>query len=141
MPTNAKGGFGTQLLRDDGPGTFVAINEVPDINGLDESQIMEDATSMDSPGVTEKVPVGLRELGEITFQVPFVPTDSTHAALKTDLDSTTLRHWRIVLPSGTRRISFDAYVSKMSASFPVKGIMMRDVTLTPITPQVLEAHP
>ncbi len=143
MPaTQAKGAFGTKLYRDDGTGTFTAVAEVLDINGPELSQIIEDATNMDSPnGWGEKIGVGLREAGDVTFQMNLLQDDATQNALITDLGSSTKRNFRIVLAGGTKRWSFSGFVATIGQTYPVKGKMVSDVTITVTGQAVKEPHP
>lgn len=143
MPaTQAKGAFGTKLYRDDGTGTFVAVAEVMDINGPAVSQIIEDATNMDSPnGWGEKIAVGLREAGDITFQMNLLQDDTSQNALLTDLGASTKRNFRLVLAGGTKRWAFAGFVASIGQSYPVKGKMVNDVTITVTGQTVKEAHP
>lgn len=142
MATQARGGFGTKLYRDNGSGTFTAIAEIGDINGPELTQIMEDATNMDSPnGWGEKIAVGLREAGDVSFQMHLLQDDSTQNALLSDLGASTLSNFRIVLAGGTKRWSFSGYVTKIGQSYPLKGKMMNDVTIAITGRPVKEAHP
>lgn len=142
MATQAKGGFGAKLYRDDGTGTFVAVAEVLDINGPEFSQIIEDATNMDSPnGWGEKIAVGLREAGDVTFQMHMLQDDASQGNLYSDLGSSTKRNFRIVYPSTTKRLAFSGFVQRIGHSYPVKGKLVNDVTIS-ITGQVVkEANP
>lgn len=143
MATRAQGAFKTLLQRGDGatPENFVTVSEVKDINGPEISQIIEDATSMDSPGWEEKVAVGLRSAGDITFQMNFLQDDATQAGVRQDLTSSTLRNWRVVFKSQTKRLAFAGYVARIGPSYPVKGIMMQDCTITPTGEIRMEPHP
>lgn len=142
MATQARGGFGTKLYRDNGSGTFTAIAEIGDINGPELTQIMEDATNMDSPnGWGEKIAVGLREAGDVSFQMHLLQDDSTQNALLSDLGASTLSNFRIVLAGGTKRWAFSGYVTKIGQSYPLKGKMMNDVTIAITGRPVKEAHP
>ncbi len=140
--TQAKGGFGTKLYRDDGTGTFVAIAEVLDVNGPELTQVIEDATHMESPsGWGEKIAVGLREAGDITFQVHMLQDDVTQGTLYSDLNSSAKQNFRLVYPSGTKRLAFSGFVQRIGHSYPVKGKMVNDVTISITGPVVKEANP
>lgn len=139
--SQARGGMGTRLYRYNGT-AWESIGEIRDINGPALTSMMEDATHMESTdGVEERVPVGVKSVGEVTFTLQKVQDAALQAALRADLMSCTRREWRIVLPSGTKRISFDGYVSTIAPSIPLKGIMTQDVTITPTGAAVEEAHP
>lgn len=140
--TQARGGFGTKLLRDSGGGTFVIVAEVGDINGPTVTQLTEDATNQDSPnGWSEKVSLGLKEAGDVTLTLHFLQDDAGQNQLRLDAESFTLRNFRIVFPSGTKRKSFSAFVTSVGAGYPVRGKMMSDVTLSITGAVINEAHP
>jgi len=130
--TNAKTGFGTKVFRGDGatPEVFVAIAEIGDVSGPEKRLQTEDATHMESPnGYVEKIAT-IREAGDVTFDAHLIEGDTTHSPLFEDLDSGTVRNFRLVFPSGTTRISFSAFVTAIGPSFPVKGKMVRSITLS-----------
>ncbi len=143
MPaTLAKGGFGTKIYRDDGTGTFTAIAEVMDIQGPELTQIIEDATNQDSPnGWEEKIAVGVKAAGDVTFSLNLLQDDTTQNALRNDLETSTKRNFRIVIAGGTKRISFSGFVSKVGQSYPVKGKQVSDVAISITGQPVKEAHP
>jgi hypothetical protein len=142
MPaTLARGGFGTKIFRDDGTGTFVAIAELGDISGPGESQMIEDATHMESPdGFAEKIAVGVRETGDLTFSMHLLIDDAGHNALYTDMRASTKRNFRLVHPAGTKRWSFAGFVQSIGQSYPLKGKLVNDVTITITGKAVLEAN-
>ena len=143
MPaTQAKGGFGAKLFRDDGTGTFVAVAEVLDISGPELTQIIEDATNMDSPdGWGEKIAVGLRESGDVTFPMHMLQDDATQNALYSDLGASTKRNFRLVYPSATKRLSFAGFVQRIGHGYPVKGKLVNDVTISVTGKVTKEANP
>lgn len=142
--TKARGGFGTRLQRGDGatPEVFTSIEECLDFSGPSRTLLTEDATHMESPnGWEEHVAIGVKGLGEITFDMHFVPGDSMQAALEADLAAGTLRNFRMILPGHSRRIAFSAYVQSISPSYPVKGKAVQSVTLRTSGQPTLEANP
>lgn len=143
MPaTQAKGGFGTKLYRDNGAGTFAELSEIMDVSGPEVSQETVDATHMASPnGFTEKIAVGLRDAGDVTFAMNLIQDDASHGLLEGDLLASTLSNYRLVYPSGTKRISFSAFVKSIGPSFPMRDKMVRNVVLTVTGKPVRETHP
>lgn len=142
MATQARGAFGTLLQRDDGTGTFVTIAEVMDINGPAISHVIEDATNMDSPsGWAEKVAVGVKEAGDVTFQVHTIHSNATQDGLRSDLVAGTARNYRVIFPGGAQRLAFAGIVSNIGNAYPVRGKLMNDVTIAVTGPVVKEAHP
>lgn len=140
--SQAKGGFKTKLYRDsDGAGTFQQVSEILDVTGPGISQVLEDATHMDSAdGFSEKIAVGLREAGDVTFQMHNLQDDASQNGLLADLNSSTLRNYRLVFSSGTKRISFSGFVASISPSYPLRGKMVQDVVISVTGKPVKEAH-
>ena len=135
MATGSKGGFGTKIYRDDGTGTFVALPETLDINGPELTLTMEDATNSDSVnGRSEKIPVGTVESGDVTFQMHLLPANTIVNALYDDLNTKSIRNWRIVYPGATVRLAFTGYVSKIGHAYPLKNKMVQDIAITPTGP-------
>ncbi len=143
MPTTiAKGGFGTTVWRDDGTGAFTKIAEIGDVSGPAISQVLVDATHQESPnGAAEKIGVGVHELGDVTFTMHLLQDDATQAALVADVRTKTKRNFRVVLPSGTKRWAFAAYVANVGAAYPMRDKMVRDVAISITGDAVFEAHP
>lgn len=144
MATKARGGFGAKLYREDVPGggSFSPITEVTDINGPSLTHQTQDVTNMDSPnGWVEKIPLLIKEAGDVTFETNLIDNDASQANMLSDFKSGTVRNWRLVYPSGTRRVSFAAMVGNISQTIPVKGAMKRPITLTITSEPVFEANP
>ena len=121
MATQARGGFGTIIYRQDGS-TWTSVGEVRDVSGPALSAVIEDATNMESPnGWAERVAVGVKEAGEVTFAMNLVADNSLQTALRSDLNAGTARSWRIVFPGGGRRISFTGFVSNLGPAMPVRA--------------------
>lgn len=142
-PTNAKGGFGTKLYCDDGGGAgFVEIAEIGDIDGGGASHVLAEATNQASPsGWSEKIATGLKEADDITMPLAFIQGDASQGKLRAARDAGTKCNFRIVLSSGTQRISFAGFVAKIGRNFPMRDKIVSNVTLTPTGPIVEEPHP
>ena len=144
MATKAKGGFGAKLYREDSPGsnTFSIVAEAKDFSGPARTHQTADVTNMDSPnGWVENIALGIKEAGDLTFDCNLVDSDTSQANLIADLNSGTLRNWRLVYPSGAKRVAFSAYVASLGNSVPVKGAMTLSVTLKISGQVVTETHP
>ena len=129
--TKARSGFGTLFQRGDGatPEVFTTIAEVMDVEGPEKKVNFDDATHMESPDQYAEFIPTMKESGSVTFNVSFLPDDGTHASLNTDLEAMTKRNFRIVLPSATKRWEFTGFVEILGASHPVKGKMVRAVSI------------
>lgn len=136
--TTAISSFGTLLKMGDGASseTFATIAELRDITPPELSSDIEDVTSHSSTGGYEEVlPDGVLKTGEVTFEINYVPTATTHnatAGLIKDWKNKTKRNFQLVFSDGGGSTwAFAAYVTKVAPKAPVKGILRADVTLKP----------
>jgi hypothetical protein len=133
-PTGALDSFGTLIKRGNAatPEVFTAIGEVGDIDGPTLKASMEDATSHSSTGeFTETVPT-LLDMGDIKFQLNFIPTDAGHGAsagMVYDWKNKVKHNYQMVFPDSTTW-TFACYVAEMKFKAKVKGLLTADVTLT-----------
>ncbi len=131
--SNALGAFGTLLKIGDGggPETFTTIAEVTDIKGPTLSLDTIEATSHDSANATKEFVAGLKDAGEVTFSVNFIPTNATQSyatGLIKDWYNRTKRNFRMVFPD-TTTWNFAAFVTRFEPAAPVDGKLAADVTL------------
>ncbi len=137
MVTQALSAFGTLLKIGDGggPEAFTTIAEVTDIKGPGLSMDAVEVTSHDSPNAVKEKIAGLKEVGELTFSINYVPTAATHNAttgLIRDWKNRTKRNFQLVFPdTGATTWSFAALVTNFQPTAPVDGKLAADVTLTP----------
>lgn len=143
MPaTQAKGGFATKFQRDSGGGVFQDVAEIMDITGPEISQEIVDATNMGSPeGFTEKIAVGIRDAADVTFSMNLIQDDASQNGLLQDVLASTSRSYRIIFPTGTKRISFTGLVKSIGHSFPMRDKMVNPVTITVTGKPLKEPHP
>lgn len=143
MPrTGAKGGFRTQVQYKNNSDVWVTIAELKDVNGPAKTNVIEDATNMDSQsGATEYVSTGVIESGEVTTQANLLEFNATHTQLRADLDAGTIRDYRVLRPGAATRVAFQGLVASISPSYQVRGVMVIDITIRPTGPVVEEAHP
>lgn len=134
--TNAISAFGTLLKIGDGGGTetFTTIAEVRDITPPKLALGTEEATSHSSTGGWKERVATLLDAGEVTFELNFIPTDSTQGystGLIHDMVNKTKRNFQLVFPdTGTTTWAFAAFVTGFEPSAPVEGILSASVTLT-----------
>ena len=126
--TNAIPAFGATLKK----GT-TAIAEVLDISGPNLSRATIDATSHGSTGGWKEYLAGVKDGGEVSFTVQYVPTNSTHDAstgLLSLLDDTTPSTFSLVFPdSGSTTWTFNGWVTAFHPSAPVEGKLTAAVTI------------
>lgn len=131
MPeSNAISSFGTLLQRGDGadPEVFSTIAEVKDIKPPALSADTEEVTHQDSPGGWKEYLSTLLDGGEVTFDLNFIPTDTGHLALITDMTNRVKRNFKVIFPDGTPW-SFTALVTGFEPDAPVSGTLSASVTL------------
>jgi len=114
-------GHGTQFLRGDGgdPEVFVAIGEVTDITGPEMERETIDVTSHDSPDGYREHIGGLKDGGEVSFEVNYDP--DLHNILEGDFADSQPRNYKIQLPAtpGGAWV-FGGFITSMNLSFPME---------------------
>lgn len=108
--------FGTQLRIGDAAGTsFDDVAEVTSVDVLDVQVEDITTTSHDSPGQWQEYIGGLKDGGELSFELNFDP--AVHATLL-DLVGVT-REFQIVMPAGVDDIvEFEGYIKTLGAAAP-----------------------
>ena len=120
--TQAVGTKFTELRRGNGadPEVFTPVKEVVSWTGPAETASQIEVTSLQSPA--KEFISGLRDGGEVTLELNFIPSDAGQQGLRTDLSSGTTRNFELVLPDNTvdadrTTIEFAAIVT----SFQIQG--------------------
>lgn len=92
--------FGTELRRGDGgdPEAFVAIANVESIDGPGLEREELDVTAHDSPGQWREFVGGLKDAGEVTFDINYDPRE--HDTLTADFDDDDPRNYELAFPVG-----------------------------------------
>jgi predicted secreted protein len=132
---NARLGKGTlvQVERVNGSGVFVTIAEVLDVDGPGFAADPVEATHQLSPSNWMEFIPGLKDGGEVGFDIQLNPTDPTHDLASGVLgffNDQTVRNWRIVLPDpATTTWTLPAFVSGYEPSLPVEDKMTAAITL------------
>ena len=136
MPvTAAINAFGTLLKIGDGGGSevFTTIAEVTNISGPSLSLEMLEVTNHSSTAGWKERIGGLLDGGEVSFDLNFIPTNSTHsysAGLVHDMVGRTRRNFKIVFPDGgSTTWTFAAFVNKFAPNAPVNGQLSVSVGL------------
>lgn len=107
--------FGTQLYIHDGATSYDLIAEVVSVDVLDVSVDDLDVSSHDSSGGWKEYIGGMKDGGELSFELNFDP--DVHGSLL-DIVGVT-RAMRIVMPSATDdSVDFDGHIKSLSASAP-----------------------
>ncbi len=135
MASSATIGFGTLFKRGDGggPETFTTLAEVISISGPSLSMDTVDVTHMESTGTYREFLPGLKDGGEVSVTVNFLPGDSTQnvaAGILKDYDDRVLRNFQIVFPdSGTTTWTFAAYVTAFEPETPLEDKMTASIIM------------
>jgi predicted secreted protein len=95
-----------------------------------------DVTSMESSGGFREKIAGLTDPGELSFDIFYVPDNTSHELLLSLLESKAVKYWQLQLPiapgdsvpSGTWQ--FQASVTAFEADIPVDDAMKASITLT-----------
>lgn len=121
--------FGTLLKRN---GTTVA--EVTDISPPELSRKDIETTHHQSPNMWQEFMKSLKNAGEVSLSINYIPSNSTHNAatglLGDFANDTTIDTWTLVFPdSGATTWSFAGFITKFSSKAPVDGKLTADVTL------------
>lgn len=124
--------FGTKFQRGDGgnPEVFQDIALVGDITppGLEADSI--DMTTHDSPHGYRQYVQGLKDGGEVSIELKFVPSEETHVLLLNDYEEGKNRKYRIVFPDENNTTwEFEAHITGFEPDAPVEDELTASVTL------------
>jgi len=123
--TEAFAGYGTVLKRGDAgsPEIFTAVAEVVSLSGLDMDLQMIEATHMTSPNAWREYIPNLKDAGELTVEMNFVPSSSEQdpsTGFLADHENRTLRNWQILFSDDAGTVvQFAAYVTGFGVSTAV----------------------
>lgn len=128
----AKVSHGTKLQRETAtPGTYEDIAGVLDIDLPAFSRDVIDTTSQSSAGAEEAITSAVLKTGEVSFEINYDPTDSTHSAatgILGNLEDNTKKNWKILFPDATAW-TFGAWVTKFQPKAPVNGKLTAAVSM------------
>lgn len=114
----------------DGGEVFTTLAEVTGLSGPGESLELIDATHMESSdGYREFIP-SLRDSGEISVDLNFLPADSNQGGLRDDLVAGTKRNWQLVwTDTGTTTYSFSGYVTAVEPTASIDDKLSASATI------------
>ena len=133
--SNAISSFGTLLQIGDGATTevFTTIAEVMDISGPGLAQATAEVTSHTSTNRYREFIATVKDGGEISFDINFVPTDGTHdptTGLLSVFESGASTNYQIVFPdTGSTTWALPAIVTGFEPAEPVDGALTASLTL------------
>lgn len=146
--TQARIGYRTKLQRSNGasPPEYYTVAEVRNVGGPSLSRDAPEATNMDSDDGWKEFVKGLKDGGEVSFEVNLLPgseNDDTPANLRLGHNATdgllsdfsnddTVDDWRLVFPgTGSPPVSWDfaAILTGFETDEPVDDVMTGSCTL------------
>lgn len=138
MSDNAISAQGTTIKIGSGsPTTYNTIPEISTFNGPGGNASVIDVTDLSSTA-KEKL-VGLRDEGQLSFEMNYIPDNTYHAALRTARANKALTPFKIsFVDTGTTEWTFNAYVLGFVISGGVDAPYKASVTLE-ITGAITEA--
>ena len=135
MTTAAIFAQGTLLKIGDGAGseTFTTVAESMTIKGLSLTRATVDVTSHDSTGGFREYIGGLADGGEVSFDINYIPSNSTHnntTGALSKLVNNTRTNFKLVFPdSGTTTWSFGGFVSKFEPEEAIDRQIKASITI------------
>jgi hypothetical protein len=133
MPSRAFSGQGTIIARADlaTPTAFTDIAEIKSITGPGGASTTLDTTTLSS--VAKEFVPGLKDNGEVSLAVNFVPGDEGQQQMLDDQENLTMAVYKITYsdkkPTGGTTATFNAYVTNFAPSVGVDALSTADVSL------------
>lgn len=137
--TNAIAGPGFSFQIGDGgsPENFTTVLNVKDIKGGGYKTDVVDITNQSSPGNSEEIIPTLLRTVDITFDVNWDDTETTHndtVGLQALVKNRTKRNMHVLRPDGLHGWSFAGYVVGFDPNRPVSGVQVASVTVKRVGP-------
>jgi hypothetical protein len=133
MTVAARIGIGHILKRaaaTSSPFSYTTIPEVVSIAGPTASFDMVDVTTMESTLATREFIAGLRDSGELTFEINFLTANAVHVGLRDDNLNRTKRQFQLVFPdSPAVTYTFAGFVSGFEMNIPIDDRRIINVTI------------
>lgn len=122
--------FSTTLERSDmgSVPVFAEVANVTSITGPGVSRNTIDMTAHDSPDGWMEFLGGLKDGGEVSMEVNWDPTESTHADLYSDINDTAPRDYKVVLPGDIAEWAFSGILTGFEPSYPTDDKVAASVT-------------
>lgn len=126
--TQAAIGYGTlfKIRTSTGPDVYTTIGEQTSVTPFGIAVDSIDASHEESPGAWREFIPGLKDGGEVSLELHYVPGGTAEATLLAALATTKV--CRVVFPSGARA-DFSAFITEVSPEAPLDDKMVASVTL------------
>lgn len=106
----------------------VVIPEIKSWSGPSGTSNVQDVTTLQSTAKEKRT--GLKDEGQITLNINYVPDNAVHAALRADWSGSLIKSFTITFTDpSTTTWTFDAMVTGFSTSGSVDGVIEGTVTL------------
>lgn len=107
-----------------------ATTEVQDIRITGLKKATPEVTHHASPSRWREFISGLREGGEVTFDINYIPTDTTHTALIAQFNADTAGSWTLVWPdTSATKYSFSGILNGFEPTGVVDGKLTASITI------------
>lgn len=110
------------------PPVFTELANVTSISGPSFSRNVYDTTAHDSVDGWMEFIGGLRDAGELSFDLNWNPGNTTHASLFSDLNDTVPRAYKLVLAGDIAEFAFTALLTGFDVGLPVDEKLTAAVT-------------
>lgn len=136
MPAIGAIGYGVTLhVNDPGGATPTVADQlvagIVNVTPPSPSRDIIDVTHSASPGMAREFIVGLIDYGEASFDLNWVPNDTTDAMLQDISLETAPRIWKMTFTqvAGSPNVTFDAYLTAYERTAPTEDKMTASITL------------
>lgn len=104
------------------------IPEIKSWSGPGGTANIQDVTTLQSTAKEKRT--GLKDEGQLTLNINYVPDNAVHAALRADWSASAIRNFTIIFTdTATTQWDFTAMVTGFSSSGSVDGVIEGTVTL------------
>jgi len=123
-------GTGARFLASDmaSAPTFTEVANVTSISGPSISRDTYDVTAHDSTGGYREFIGGLRDGGEVSFDLNFDPSEATHQTLIGYLGDSVARDYQVTLPDDAATFEFSAFLTGWEVGLPIDDKITASVT-------------
>lgn len=130
MSSSALETQGVLIQRGDGasPEVFTTVPEIVSFDGPGGSASEIDVSDLAS--TAREFRMGLKDEGDFSFEMMYLPNNAQHSGLQTDRTNRTQRNFKITLTDSPQStMSFAAFVREFSISGGVDDVVRASVTL------------
>lgn len=124
-------GYGTSLSYSTNgtTSTLVKIAQVRSISGPDYSADNPECTTLDSTSRVREFAAGLIDPGELTFEIIYDASDTTHKALVDLMSKQVKSLFEVVYPTTTQDENFVGFVSGLGIERPLDDVITASVSI------------